>query len=117
MATSKNNRKKGQKRQPMHSKPVSASALRAEQQRKEEERKSQSKNARLNLLMTIGMLVGLVVAMAEHPRIGYPLTFICALGCLSTVNEDTKHRKLVTACYLIYMLATAFMFYMTMMGQ
>ncbi len=113
MAVSKNNRKKGQKRQPMHARPVSEYEMRKEQQRKEAEAESARKSVRLNLLLTVGMLIGLVIAMCNVSRYGYVLTFACALGCLVTLSDDTKHRKLVTVCYLIYMLGTAFMFWST----
>ena len=111
MAISKNNRKKGQKRQPMHAKPVSEYELRKERERKEEEAKGERKNARLGLLLTIGMLVGLAIAMLDVSRYGYVLTFGCALGSLATLSEKTKHRNIVIICYLVYMLASAFMFW------
>lgn len=113
MAISKNNRKKGQKRQPMHAKPVSEYELRKEQERKEAEAAGERKNARIGLLLTAGMLAGLIIAMFDVSRYGYVLTFACALGSLSTLSEKTKHRNIVIICYLVYMLASAFMFWST----
>ncbi|MDO5547786.1 MAG: hypothetical protein Q4F79_04785 [Eubacteriales bacterium] len=109
MATSKNNRKKGRKRQPMHQRPVPDHVAKAQQEQQEEELKSLSRIRTVSLIGMIVMIVGFVLVVMNYALIGYPITFAGAVISMVSTPPDMKHRKITIAGYLIYCLMVLFL--------
>jgi hypothetical protein len=107
MATSKNNRKKGRKRQQMHKKPVPDYVVKAEQERMEAERKADDRTRTWSFLGLILMIVGFVVAVMGYPIIGYPLTFVGAVIGMFTTSSESKHPRIVMGGYMVYCVLVA----------
>ena len=111
MATPKNNRKKGKKRQPMHSKPMSDAALKAQETIRTEEEKSLRRVQNLSFIGLLLMVGGFVIALAASKKIGYPVTFIGALIGIATVQPDQKHRVISIVAYIVYCVMVAFLWF------
>lgn len=109
MATSKNNRKKGKKRQPMHSKPIPESIAKAQEDLRKDEVKSLQRKQTVSFIGLLLMVGGFIVALTANKVIGYPITFIGAFIGMVTVQPDQKHRMLSIIGYLVYCIMVAFL--------
>lgn len=102
MATNKNNRKKGRKRQQMHRRPVPESVAKAQQELETEEIKKLNRQRNWNLVGLLLMIVGFVVAFTVNQVVGLPITFAGSVVSLMTVSSDSKHPRLAVAGYIVY---------------
>lgn len=107
MAVSKNNRKKGKKRQEVRRRPVTEAQLRAQEKIAQQEAKDAGHERTVSFLAILLMFAGFVVAMLGYRIIGYPITFIGALVSVFMTPKDLKHRKLTIGLCIVYMVMVA----------
>ena len=111
MATSKNNRKKGRKRQQMHHRPIPDHVAKAQAEQEKEEIKSMQRSQNISFFGLVIMIVGFVMVVMGYALVGYPVTFAGSLIGLLTTPQDLKHRKITIAGHIIYCVMVAFLWF------
>ena len=111
MATSKNNRKKGRKRQQMHSRPIPDYVAKAQAEQEKEEIKSMQRTQNISFFGLVIMIVGFVLVVMGYALIGYPVTFAGSLIGLLTTPQDMKHRKITIGGHIVYCIMVAFLWF------
>lgn len=114
MATNKNNRKKGKKRQQMHKRPVPQHVAEARKQIEEEEVKELKRSQTVSMVGVLCMVIGFAAAMLTDitivKLIGLPISFVGSILCLFTIRPDVKHKTIAIVGYIIYCVLIAYLF-------